>query len=406
MQLRQNTSATVRIGPILDSAGAAVTSAVVGDLRITKNGAVAVLSGITITHDHNGNYLVPLTSTHTDTVGRIDISVGNNAMQMVPERFMVLQPSLYDDLVVTSPSDAGGLRDVARIAGQTVNASTAVTFPGSIASQPSVDAIPTNPLLTTDTRLNNLDFPISSINTAIGNLNNLSALINLYGAPLLEIPDAGNVIYAFTIIVRDNEGKLVNLDASPTLAAANASGTSRTSNLSSVTNPATGRYTFTYTVASTHPKESIRITASGTVSGEARYIEWVGNIVDYDTLTTLQQVQTTVNSINTRLPSSPAASGDIPAATTIRDVIMNSMPNGGWVDGSFGDRWLISANNTRELAITGSGHIAAVLHDAEPNSIPDDAFTTAAITRIQNGLALQSTLLIVDKATRLIPALL
>ena len=274
------------------------------------------------------------------------------------------------------------------------------------ATQASVNLIPTNPLRDNDARLINLDFPISSVNTAISNLNNLSALINLYAPPQLEIPDSGNIIYPFTIVVRDNEGKLVNLDASPTLTAANASGTSRTSNLSSVTNPATGRYTFTYTVASTHAKESIRIVASGTVSAEQRYVEWVGNVVDYDTLTTLQSVQTTVNSINTRLPASPAALGDIPAATTIRDVIMNSMPDGGWVDGSFGNRWIISNDNQRNIAVTGTHHVAAVLHDVEPNSIPEDAFTANAITRIQSGLALQSTLLLVDKATKLIPALL
>jgi hypothetical protein len=305
--------------------------------------------------------------------------------------------------------------NVIRIAGQAASADAPVSFPASVANestvasratQTSVNAIPTDPLLTTDTRLTNLDFPISSINTAISNINNLSALANLYAPIQLEIPDSGNIIYPFTIVVRDNEGKLVNLDSSPTLTAANASGTSRTSNLSSVTNPAIGRYTFTYTVASTHAKESIRIMASGAVSGEQRYVEWIGNVVDYDTLTTLQQVQTTVNSMDARLPASPAASVDIPAATAIRDVIMNSMPSGGWVDGSFGDRWVISNNDQRSIAITGSHHVAAVLHDAEPNSITEEAFTANAIARIQSGLALQSTILIVDKATRLIPALL
>jgi hypothetical protein len=245
---------------------------------------------------------------------------------------------------------------------------------GSRATQTSVDAIPTNPLLTTDARLNNLDFAISTVNTNILNLNNLSAKMNLFGSPLLEIPEAGTTVYAFTVVVKDDEDKLVNLDASPTLAAANAAGTSRSGNLSAVSNPSTGRYTFTYSVASTHASESLRITVSGAVSSEARYIEWVGSVVNYDSLTVLQLVQSTVNAIDTRLPASPAASGDVPSAATIRDTIMNSMPGGGWVNGSFGDRWVIGVNNNREVQVTGSNHISADIH-----AFQNGVLTAAAI---------------------------
>jgi hypothetical protein len=61
--------------------------------------------------------------------------------------------------------------NVIRIAGQTASAAAPVTFPASVANettvasrstQTSVNAIPTNPLLTTDSRLNNLDTTISS----------------------------------------------------------------------------------------------------------------------------------------------------------------------------------------------------------------------------------------------------
>ena len=61
--------------------------------------------------------------------------------------------------------------NVTRIAGQTASAAAPVTFPASVANettlsnratQASVNAIPTNPLLTTDSRLNNLDTTISS----------------------------------------------------------------------------------------------------------------------------------------------------------------------------------------------------------------------------------------------------
>lgn len=281
--------------------------------------------------------------------------------------------------VVTSASSLAGHAgtDQSKItnATATINLSgTTIKNSTDNASQTSVNAIPTNPLLTNDSRLNNLDFAISTVNQNILNINNLSAKMNLFGSPLLEIPDTGTTVYAFTVVVKDDEDKLINLDASPTLAAANAAGTNRSGNLSAVSNPSTGRYTFTYSVASTHASESLRITVAGAVSAEARYIEWVGSVVNYDSLTVLQLVESTVNSINTRLPASPAASGDVPSAATIRDTIMNSMPGGGWVNGSFGDRWVIGVNNNREVQVTGSNHISADIH-----AFQNGVLTAAAI---------------------------
>lgn len=138
---------------------------------------------------------------------------------------------------------------------------------------------------------------IDSVSTSISNLNNLSALANLYGSPLLEIPDSGSTDFAYTLVVRDNEGKLVDLDGSPTIAAANAAGTSRSANLSAVSHPATGRYTFTYSVASDAAEESLRITCSGTVSAEGRYVEWIGAVVNYDSLTALNTINSKADDI-------------------------------------------------------------------------------------------------------------
>lgn len=298
-----------------------------------------------------------------------------------------------------------------QLAGQTVTAGSAVAFPASVANEVTVSlratqisvnniptnpllttdtrlnnlnapigSIPTNPLLTNDTRLNNLDFSIAAVNTAIGNLNNLSALINLYGSPLLEIPDAGSTLYSFTIVVRDNEGKLVNLDSLPTVTAANGSGTSRSANLSVVSNPATGRYTFTYSVASTHPQENLRIVGSGTVSAEARYIEWVGSVVNYDTLTTLQAVQTTVNSIDSRLPSLPAAVSNIPTASQNAVATWSALHTDNWPNNSFGSGVLISHSTPRTVAVTGSFHIAADIHEFQPGVITEVDFATDALS--------------------------
>jgi hypothetical protein len=107
--LKQSTAATVIVGPVLDSAGAAVTTAVVGDFRLAKEGTSAVLSGATVTHDANGYYLVALTTTNTNTVGRLAIYSNNTAQSMGTTRFMVLLPSVYDALVTNAVNTSGGL---------------------------------------------------------------------------------------------------------------------------------------------------------------------------------------------------------------------------------------------------------------------------------------------------------
>lgn len=352
------------IGPIVQISDGAVQTAGVS-VKVSKDsGAFAAGAGSLSIEEGEWSYLPTQGETNCETL-----------------RIILYKTGCYsrNKQVVFSASDVFGYAgtDQSKIANPTATVgltNTTIKAASDNATQTSVNLIPTNPLLTNDARLNNLDFAISTVNNNILNLNNLSAKMNLFGSPLLEIPDAGTTVYAFTVVVKDDEDKLVNLDASPTLTAANASGTNRSGNLSAVSNPSTGRYTFTYSVASTHASESLRITVSGAVSSEARYIEWVGSVVNYDSLTVLQLVQSTVNAIDTRLPASPAAVGDIPTANQNRDAVMNSMPGGGWVDGSFGDRWVIGVNNNREVQVTGSNHISADIH-----AFQNGVLTAAAI---------------------------
>lgn len=107
--LRQSTAATVLVGPVLDSTGAAVTAAVVGDFKIGKEGSTATLSGATVTHDGNGYYRIALTTGNTDTVGRLTIYSGNTSHSMGVRALMVLLPSVYDALVANATNTTGGL---------------------------------------------------------------------------------------------------------------------------------------------------------------------------------------------------------------------------------------------------------------------------------------------------------
>jgi hypothetical protein len=261
--------------------------------------------------------------------------------------------------------------NVTKIAGQATSASAPVSFPASVANETTVAKDATVAKEST----------VNTVLTAIQNLNNLSAKMNVYGTPLMEIPDSGTTTYAFTVVVRDDEDKLVALDGSPAIAAANAAGTSRSANLSAVSNPSTGRYTFTYSVASTHPAENLRITISGTVSGEARYVEWIGSVVDYDTITTLLAIKAKTDLIDA-FPANFSALGIDPTGSilfvnTVYELGTDALTAN---DASGTARLLRSTDNNTEVLVTGSHHIAAVLHDSEPGSIHEDAFDTGALS--------------------------
>lgn len=107
--LKQSTTATIKIGPILDSAGAAYTSAAIGDISIAKNGTDAALTSETLTHLHNGVYTLALTTTNTNTLGRIEISCNKTGgYGMAIKEAMVLPSTVYDALVTNAVGSSGG----------------------------------------------------------------------------------------------------------------------------------------------------------------------------------------------------------------------------------------------------------------------------------------------------------
>ena len=107
--LKQSTAATIVVGPVLDSSGLAVTTAVVGDFRIAKNGTTATLSGATVTHDANGYYTIALTTGNTDTAGRLVVYSGNTAQSMATHHWTVLLASVFDALQANATNATGGL---------------------------------------------------------------------------------------------------------------------------------------------------------------------------------------------------------------------------------------------------------------------------------------------------------
>lgn len=104
MWAKQSTAATLIVGPILDSSGAEYTSAVIGDLSISKNGGTltALASAATLTHISNGQYTLVLTTGNTDTLGRAQITCNKSTYQMPEVRLMVVPAMVFDSMILGS----------------------------------------------------------------------------------------------------------------------------------------------------------------------------------------------------------------------------------------------------------------------------------------------------------------
>ncbi len=113
MQLaKQSTAANILAGPILDSTGAEYTSAVIGDLSISKHDATtltALASAATLTHIANGVYSLVLTTGNTDTLGRCKIVCTKSTYQMPPIEMEIVPTTVYDAIITNATNTTGGL---------------------------------------------------------------------------------------------------------------------------------------------------------------------------------------------------------------------------------------------------------------------------------------------------------
>lgn len=187
---------------------------------------------------------------------------------------------------------------------------TAVAAPSAVAIRTEIDS--------NSTRLSSAATALSNIATAVANFTNLSALANLIGPAVLEIPDSSSKAYQFKLVIKSIQGIAEALDASPTITVVNAAGTDRSGGLSSITNPSTGLYLFTYTVAAGATEEGLQFAATGAVGGSPRRADAGVSIVDYDTMTAISGIATNVTTLLGRVgtPSSGTIASGVAAIPT------------------------------------------------------------------------------------------
>jgi hypothetical protein len=165
-ELKQSTTAIVMLY-LADDSDEAVTGATLA-VTISKGGGAFGSISPTVTERDNGWYAVELTADHTDTLG--DLVVRATAVGAVPAaRACVVVANIESDTFIRlgSPTGASIAADINAIPtnpllDDDVRLDHIDADISTRATQVSVDAIPTNPLLDDDVRLDHIDADIST----------------------------------------------------------------------------------------------------------------------------------------------------------------------------------------------------------------------------------------------------
>lgn len=160
---RQSTARTLMIGPVLDADGVAVTGGVVGDFKVSKNGAApgALDGSATATHRHTGHYSLALTANDLDTVGTAQITIDDTTNSCSTLDIQVVEEVIFDAIYAASANAFAGA------AGATTLGSGAITAAVVATGAIDADAIATDAI--TDAKVA-ADVTIASVTGAVGSV--------------------------------------------------------------------------------------------------------------------------------------------------------------------------------------------------------------------------------------------
>lgn len=130
--LRQSTATTLKLGPFVDTDGAATTGLTISqaDVRLSKNaGNMAQKNESTsCTHDEIGVYDCPVDTTDTNTLGRLRVDVAESGALSVWQEYTVIPADLYDTMFTANANR--GIVMVSGTIGSTGNSTTALHLTG------------------------------------------------------------------------------------------------------------------------------------------------------------------------------------------------------------------------------------------------------------------------------------
>jgi hypothetical protein len=181
---KQSTAKSFLLGPVLDSTGAAVTTEVVGNIKVTKNGTVGAPNGSsTLTHNHTGHYVYAANTGDIDTLGEVEFSLNDGTNAMAPIKFQVVPADSYDKFVtafgIATPTNITAASGVALASSQHV-----IVDSGTVTTLTNLPAVPTNWLTAAGIAAD----AIAEIQTGLATPTNITAgtittVTNLTNAP-------------------------------------------------------------------------------------------------------------------------------------------------------------------------------------------------------------------------------
>jgi hypothetical protein len=80
----------------------------------------------------------------------------------------------------------------------------------------------------------------------------------------------------------------------------------------------------------------------------------------------------------------------IASASDIASAVWNALTTNFHINGSFGAKILIASNTQREVAVTGSHHVAADIHELQPTVINASHFATGALDGVRTSIGMAS----------------
>lgn len=208
--LRQNTAATLHIGPAVDktngytpmTALVATGGGAVDELSIYKHDATAAVdlrAVTTFTHRAGGTYTMTLAAGDTNTLGRLHVTLrDDDQIRPMTLDFLVVPAQVYDslagtDLLQVDPREIGGVAAAATglaAGGQGV-------MSGAVAGVPTTTSVPTNLSSSVNDNFKGrtvtfLDGPIAGQQATITAYDGSSKTLTV--SALTSAPAAGNLI--------------------------------------------------------------------------------------------------------------------------------------------------------------------------------------------------------------------
>ena len=150
----------------------------------------------------------------------------------------------------------------------------------------------------------------------------------------LERPESSSTSYQIEARTFDGDGAAVNADSTPTLTATGTLSGSLSGNLSAASNPATGVYRWTYSVASNAVQEQIRLDFSAVISSSTFTIAAFSAVVDLVSATWTSTDATRLQAIYNKLPSrayltgATASTGELVPGGSFLDRVRRALSRG------------------------------------------------------------------------------